>query len=69
MKNLEELVKEVPPELTDEVIDFIQFLLTKHAKKPQGQATFGWAGALRDWRHQFTSVTLQHQILKWRSGE
>lgn len=66
---LEERIKELPPELRREVEDFIEFLLEKRLKKPRGKPNFGWAGALRDLRDQYTSMELQHKISEWRIGE
>jgi len=65
MKTLEEVIKELPPELQKEVGDFAQFLLEKQAKKPKGKFKFNWEGALQDLRDQYTSVELQHKVLEW----
>ncbi len=69
MNRLEELIKELPPDLQQEVQDFAQFLLDKRAKKKRGTMSFPWAGALKDLRNQYTSVELQHKISEWRIGE
>jgi hypothetical protein len=68
-KPLEELVKELPPDCKEEVRDFVEFLLEKRAKRPRNKPKFGWAGALKDLRDQYTSVELQHKITEWRSEE
>jgi uncharacterized protein (DUF433 family) len=65
MKTLEEMVKELPPELREEVEDFVEFLLEKRKPKPKGKFKFDWEGALADMRDQYTSVELQHKILEW----
>lgn len=65
MKRVEEMIKELPPELQQEVEDFVQFLIEKRARKPKGQLKLDWRGALRDLRDQYTSVDLQHKILAW----
>ena len=69
MKTLEELIKELPPELQEEVEDFVRFLLEKRVRKPRGKLKFDWEGALQDLRDQYTSVELQHKISEWRIGE
>ena len=69
MKNLEEKIRELPPEVRQEVEDFIEFLLEKRHRRPQGKPKFDWAGALKDLRDQYTSVELQHKISEWRIGE
>lgn len=68
MRPIEELIKDLPPDLHREVEDFIEFLLKKRAHKPRGIPSFEWAGALRDMRDQYTSVDLQHKIAEWRIG-
>jgi hypothetical protein len=55
MKTIEELIKELPPELQQEVSDFAQFLLDRMT----------WAGGLREFRDQFTSLELQKKALEW----
>jgi len=75
MKNLEEIIKELPPELRREVEDFIHFLLKKQKtgkEKPTGKKETGrrlrqdWAGGLREFRDQYTALELQKKALEWR---
>ncbi|GAW90986.1 DUF2281 domain-containing protein [Calderihabitans maritimus] len=66
MKTLEEMIKELPPELQQEVKDFVQFLLERRAQKPGRKLRQDWAGALRDYRDQYTSLELQKKALEWR---
>jgi hypothetical protein len=66
LKPLEELVKELPPTSQAEVRDFVEFLLEKRSRKrvkPLGQQ---WAGALSEYRDQYTSLELQKMTLDWR---
>lgn len=65
MKNLEELIKELPPDLQEEVRDFAQFLLDKRLQPKQRKLRLTWAGALREYRDQFTSLELQKKALGW----
>lgn len=69
MKELQELLEELPPNLQKEVRDFAEFLLEKSKKKPEGAPHFQWAGALKDLCDQYTSVELQHKASDWRVGE
>ena len=62
---LEDLVRDLPPEIQEEVKDFVEFLLEKRVRKSQGQLKLDWRGALRDLRDQYTSVELQHKVLEW----
>jgi len=68
MKAIDDLIKQLPPDLRDEVEDFVEFLVEKRLKKTHGRPTFAWAGALRDIRDKYTSVELQHRISHWRIG-
>lgn len=67
MKTLEELIRELPPELQQEVRDFTQFLLDTKVHKKQKKLHLTWAGALREFRGQFTSLELQKKALEWWS--
>lgn len=68
MGQIEDLIRDLPPDLRQEVEDFVEFLLTKQAQKSRSRPTFRWAGALKDLRTEFTSVELQHRIAEWRIG-
>jgi hypothetical protein len=66
LKPLEELVKELPPASQAEVRDFVEFLLEKRRKKSVKTLRQNWAGALSDYRDQYTSLELQQKALDWR---
>ena len=66
MQTLKELIDRVPPELQREVWDFAEFLLEKRAKKAGRKLRQDWAGALREYRAQYTSLDLQKKALEWR---
>lgn len=66
MKTIEEKIKELPPELQKKVEDFVQFLLEKRVRKYGRKLRQDWAGALRDYRNQYTSLELQKKALEWR---
>ena len=63
---LEEVVRELPPDLRDEVRDFAEFLLSKQARRRGRTLRQDWAGILRDHREEYTSLELQRQALQWR---
>lgn len=69
MGNIADRIKELPPELQQEVEDFIEFLRERRLRRPRGKPNFDWAGALKDLRDEYTSVELQHKISEWRIGE
>ena len=61
-ERLQSLVKELPPELHEEVITYIESLLPK--KKPKDKyLRQDWAGALKGHYDGYTSVELQKEIL------
>ncbi len=78
MSAISELVEQLPPELQQEARDFVEFLLEKRGHrpeghrpeehKPKGKLQLNWAGALRDYRSQFTSLELQKKALEWRGN-
>jgi hypothetical protein len=65
-KPLRELIEELPPDLHDDVRDFVEFLLTKRERQAGRPLKQDWAGALREHREQLTSLELERQASKWR---
>ena len=65
MRRIEQLIKELPPELQDEVCDFAEFLLETKVHLGQKKLRMTWAGGLREFRDQFTSLELQRKALEW----
>lgn len=61
------------PESRKAAEKFIDFLIREEKEtitpKPRKTPTLSWFGALKDLRDQYTSVELQHEIAKMRSGE
>jgi len=66
MKSTEDTIKELPPELQQEVADFIAFLLERRLRRSGRKLRQDWAGALSDYRGQYTSLELQKMTLQWR---
>lgn len=66
LKSLAELVNELPPDTQAEVRDFIEFLLAKNQRKNVSKLRLDWAGALSEYREQYTSLELQQKALDWR---
>jgi hypothetical protein len=66
MKTLEELIKELPVELQQEVQDFASFLFETKVRSKRSKLRMNWAGGLSEFREQFTSLELQKKALDWR---
>jgi hypothetical protein len=63
---LEEVVRELPPDMRDEVRDFAEFLLSRRIRRPGRTLRQDWAGALREHRREYTALELQRLALQWR---
>lgn len=66
MKSIDERIKNLLPALKKEVEEFVNSLLKKRRKKNGKRLRQDWAGALRDYRDQYTSLELQKKALEWR---
>jgi hypothetical protein len=65
MRPIEDRIRELPPNLQEEVIDFIEFLAQRENRKP-GKMRQDWANGLAGYRDQYTSIQLQKKALDWR---
>ncbi len=65
MTRLEQLVKELPPELHRAAEDFLESLLAKRARRRKVALKLDWRGGLSDLRDRYTSVQLQHKAQEW----
>lgn len=65
MTRLEQLVKELPPELHRAAEDFLESLLAKRSRKRKEALKLDWRGGLCDLRDRYTSVELQHKAQEW----
>ncbi len=66
MESLEEILAKLPPEQQQEVHDFAQFLAEKKARPKRRKLKLNWAGGLREFRDQYTSLELQKKSLDFR---
>jgi len=66
MSSFEELVKELPPDLRQEVQDFARYLLKTKVRPRRSKMRLTWAGGLKEFRDQYTSLELQKKALEWR---
>ena len=66
MKSIEDKIKALPPELQQEMEDFVESLM-REQQMSGGQLKLDWRGALCGLKDRYTSAELQHEILKeWR---
>jgi len=66
MSEIEEMAKNLPPDLRIQVISFMQFLLERKMPKRGVILRQDWAGALRHVKNEYTSLDLQKKALEWR---
>ena len=66
MSQLKEILNELPPSLQKEVEDFAQFINQKYKEKKRCFLKQEWAGSLREYKNQYTSLELQKKALQWR---
>ena len=64
---MSELIDELPPDVQREVRDFVEFLISRHGRKPGTKLRQDWAGALREYRGEYSALELQKKALEWRS--
>ena len=67
MKNVEDIIKQLPPYLQREVIDFAEFLSQRKSNRERKKLSMSWAGGLKEYRDQFTSLELQKKAIEWWS--
>jgi len=65
MQDLVEKIHGLSPELRQEVFDFVDLLTIKRAARKPRKLRLSWAGALQDWRDQYSALELQKQALAW----
>jgi len=66
MTLLDEKIQKLPPYLVKEVIDFVEFLSTKHQVTRRGKLKFSWFGKLAEFSKDYDALKLQKQVLEWR---
>ena len=61
-------MQKLPGDLREEVLNYVDFLISKYQTKEivQKKFKFDWEGGLLDIKENFTSVELQHKALGWR---
>jgi hypothetical protein len=65
-RSLEDVIRDLPPESQAKVRQFVETLLPIRDRRQRKKLKQNWAGALRDYREQYTSLELQKKALDWR---
>ena len=67
LKELTEMIEQLPQVRQTEVRDFVEFLLVKSSRSSARKLRQDWAGALRDYRDRYSPLELQQEALAWRT--
>ena len=54
-----EKIRQLPPDLQEEAMHFIDFLLTKKKSKQEKRPNLKWISGLKAYRNQYTALELQ----------
>jgi len=65
VNSLIEMIVSLPPELQQEVREFVTALVETRVRPRQKYLQLTWAGGLREFRDRFTSLELQQKALEW----
>jgi hypothetical protein len=63
---IQEKVQRLSPQKQAEVVDFVEFLLSRERSQPQHSPAFDWVDGPDDEPEPRTSVELQHMATQWR---
>ena len=66
MENIEQKIHQLPKDLQQEVIDFIEFLIKKRIHRKKKKPGLAWIGGLKEYRGKYNSLELQKKALEWR---
>ncbi len=61
-----EKIRDLPLELQEEVIHFIDFLRTKKSSNRKKIPNLEWVGGLKAYRDEYTALELQKKASDWR---
>jgi hypothetical protein len=60
-------INKLPPNLLTELEDYVGKLSKQKSKTKKGVLKQNWAGALKEFKTQYTSLELQKKALDWHS--
>ncbi len=64
--NIIEKFNQLPPDLQEKVIKYIESLLAQAELRRNKKLQFNWIGGLKEYRDQYTALELQKEALNWR---
>jgi len=65
MRSIDKTVQRLPPELQQEALDFIDFLVECQTSKKRKRLKLDWAGGLKEYKGRYTSLDLQKMASEW----
>lgn len=65
-KTVHRMIEELPPDLRQEAIQYIEELARRNKKTAKRKFSLAWAGGLSHLKESTTSVELQHAAREWR---
>ena len=63
--NIVEKFNQLPPDLQEKAIKFIDSLLAKKELRRKKKLTLDWVGGLNEYRDQYTALELQKEAVDW----
>ena len=64
--NIIEKFNQLPPDLQEKVIKYIDSLLTQKGLRRNKKPKLDWVGGLKEYRDQYTALELQKEAVDWR---
>ncbi len=65
METIVQKIEKLPKALQREVLDYIDFLLTKKVNKKKKKPNLDWMCGLKEYRDQYNALDLQKKALQW----
>lgn len=63
--NIVEKFDQLPPDLQEKVIKYIDSLLTQKELRQKKKPKLDWVGGLKEYRDQYTALELQKESIDW----
>ena len=63
--NIIEKFNQLPPDLQEKVIKYIDSLLAQKVSKRKKKLKLDWVGGLKEYRDQYTALELQKETVDW----